>query len=62
MSKTSTLPRPGSTRPLVQDLARGDFLAHERNVVLIGGTGTGKTHLAGTHGRLSRAQRLRRAR
>ncbi len=31
---------------LVHDLASGEFLAHERNVVLIGGTGTGKTHLA----------------
>ena len=31
---------------LVRDLARGDFLAHQRNVVLVGGTGTGKTHLA----------------
>ena len=31
---------------LVRDLAGGEFLAHERNVVLIGGTGTGKTHLA----------------
>jgi DNA replication protein DnaC len=31
---------------LVHDLAGGEFLAHERNVVLIGGTGTGKTHLA----------------
>ncbi len=31
---------------LVHDLARGDFLAQQRNVVLIGGTGTGKTHLA----------------
>ena len=31
---------------LVNDLARGDFLDHQRNVVLIGGTGTGKTHLA----------------
>ena len=31
---------------LVRDLASGEFLAHERNVVLIGGTGTGKTHLA----------------
>jgi DNA replication protein DnaC len=31
---------------LVRDLAGGDFLAHQRNVVLIGGTGTGKTHLA----------------
>jgi len=31
---------------LVRDLASGEFLAHERNVVFIGGTGTGKTHLA----------------
>jgi DNA replication protein DnaC len=31
---------------LVCDLAGGDFLAHQRNVVLVGGTGTGKTHLA----------------
>jgi DNA replication protein DnaC len=31
---------------LVRDLASGEFLAHERNVVLVGGTGTGKTHLA----------------
>lgn len=31
---------------LVRDLAGGDFLDHQRNVVLIGGTGTGKTHLA----------------
>jgi DNA replication protein DnaC len=31
---------------LARDLARGDFLAQQRNVVLVGGTGTGKTHLA----------------
>jgi DNA replication protein DnaC len=31
---------------LVRDLAGGAFLEHQRNVVLIGGTGTGKSHLA----------------
>jgi DNA replication protein DnaC len=31
---------------LVHELAGGGFLAHQRNVVLVGGTGTGKTHLA----------------
>ncbi len=31
---------------LVRDLASGAFLAHQRNAVLVGGTGTGKTHLA----------------
>jgi DNA replication protein DnaC len=31
---------------LVRELANGSFIADQRNVVLIGGTGTGKTHLA----------------
>ena len=30
----------------VRDLASGEFLEHLRNVVLIGGTGTGKSNLA----------------
>ena len=31
---------------LVRDLASGNFLEHQRNCVLVGGTGTGKTHLS----------------
>ena len=31
---------------LVRDLAAGGFIAQQRNLVLVGGTGTGKTHLA----------------
>jgi DNA replication protein DnaC len=32
--------------PLIRELAGGGFLAEQRNAVLIGGTGTGKSHLA----------------
>jgi DNA replication protein DnaC len=31
---------------LVRDLAGGRFLLQQRNLVLVGGTGTGKTHIA----------------
>jgi DNA replication protein DnaC len=31
---------------LVRDLTRGEFLNQQRNVVLVGGTGTGKTHIS----------------
>ena len=31
---------------LIRDLATGEFLSQQRNVVFIGGTGTGKSHLA----------------
>jgi DNA replication protein DnaC len=33
-------------KTLVRELIGGNFLAHQRNVVLVGGTGTGKSHLA----------------
>jgi len=32
--------------PLIRDLYRGQFLEQARNLIFIGGTGTGKTHLA----------------
>ena len=31
---------------ILTTMAGGEFLAHQRKVVLVGGTGTGKTHLA----------------
>jgi DNA replication protein DnaC len=31
---------------LVRDLAGGNFIAQQRNLVLVGGTGTGKTHVS----------------
>jgi hypothetical protein len=56
---------------LIRDLAGGEFLAHQRNVVLVGGTGTGKTHLAiaiaracirdGARGRFGRSIERRRS-
>ena len=36
---------------LVRDLAQGSFLTQQRNAVFVGGTGTGKTHLAIAIGR-----------
>jgi DNA replication protein DnaC len=32
--------------PLVRELAGGEFIARQRNAVFVGGTGTGKSHLA----------------
>ena len=36
---------------LIRDLASGSFIAQQRNTVLVGGTGTGKSHLAIAVGR-----------
>ncbi|HKA96573.1 MAG TPA: IS21-like element helper ATPase IstB [Streptosporangiaceae bacterium] len=38
--------RPSVNKPLLLDLARGDYLARRENVLLVGPSGTGKTHLA----------------
>jgi len=38
--------RPSVNKPLVLDLARGDYLGKRENVLLVGPSGTGKTHLA----------------
>ena len=46
---------------LVRDLAGGGFIAQQRNVVLVGGTGTGKTHLAIAIARSCIRRRIARA-
>ena len=45
--------------PLVRELAGGGFLEGKRNMVLVGGTGTGKTHLAAAIGRACIRKRFR---
>lgn len=47
---------------LVRSLHRGDFIDEAHNVVLIGGPGTGKTHLATAIGLQAIVQRHRRVR
>src|SRR5213079_2632586 len=38
--------RPSVNKPLVAELARGEFIDRRENVLLVGNPGTGKTHLA----------------
>jgi DNA replication protein DnaC len=53
--------QPALDREQVLELARGDFVDAHRNVVLVGGVGTGKTHLAVALG-VACCQRERRVR
>jgi DNA replication protein DnaC len=38
--------RPSVNKPLVLELARGDYLDQRQNILFVGNSGTGKTHLA----------------
>ncbi len=37
---------PSLSRELVMELAKGDYVAHRENVIIVGNSGIGKTHLA----------------
>jgi DNA replication protein DnaC len=48
--------RPSVNKPLLLDLARGDYLTKRENVLFVGPSGTGKTHLATALGMAACAQ------
>src|SRR5262245_24583857 len=48
--------RPSVNKPLVLDLLRGDYLTRRENILLVGPSGTGKTHLATVFGMAACAQ------
>lgn len=48
--------RPSVSKPLLLDLARGDYLTKRENVLFVGPSGTGKTHLATALGMAACAQ------
>jgi DNA replication protein DnaC len=48
--------RPSVNKPQLLDLVRGDYLAKRENVLLVGPSGTGKTHLATALGMAACAQ------
>ena len=54
--------QPGVNRPLLQELIRGEFVDRKENVILLGESGTGKTHLAtalGVNGITRHGRRVR---
>jgi DNA replication protein DnaC len=48
--------RPSVNKPLVIDLVRGDYVTRRENILLVGPSGTGKTHLATALGMAACAQ------
>lgn len=48
--------RPSVNKPLLLDLARGDYLTQRENILFVGPSGTGKTHLATALGMAACAQ------